>query len=248
MRVVVVGGADADHRSATSGEGLVGVEPRWRAVARRLDVVGDGLGVLGLAVIASRYSRDHTCVEDSFVQLAVNAVTSNAWVAKRATQDVGAVLQGKLDTTDKLGVATLSLGTHHLDGHDFGTRGDTRLGASRALTCHDASAVASMAVVVHGVVVVVDDIVAVVRIFIATIPHAVGNVDVVVVHACVEDGDDHVLASEACAFIIPNRRRVDFVDVPSDVFGRDGMWLLCFGDHQAHLVGTDPSHILALGK
>ena len=69
----------------------------------------------------------------------------------------------------------------------------------------------AVAVVVYRVVVVVDEIPAVIRKFRTSIPHVVGDVGMIVVHARVDDGNDDAFTGIAQ---VPNRRGFDFCDIP----------------------------------
>ena len=158
------------------------------------------------------------------------------------------VFQGKLNTLDEVGGFTLTVFTQNLDGHDFGTWGDTCLSACRALPRQDACGMGAVTIVVHRVVVLIIDVIAVVRELAAAVPHAVGNVDMVVVDTCVDVADDDAVARIARATVVPNRRRVDFVDMPSVVPCVDGTSHLVVRDHLTHLVRDNHGNILALSE
>ena len=65
MLVVGVGGTHADDGGQAAFNLLVGVEPRWRAVAWNTDVKGDGIGVLRLAFVATGYGSRYTSTKAS---------------------------------------------------------------------------------------------------------------------------------------------------------------------------------------
>ena len=157
------------------------------------------------------------------------------------------MLQGKLNTLDEVGGFTLTVFSQNLDGHDFGSRGDARLGTCHALSCQDASGVCAVTIVVHRIVVLIENVIAVVRELAAAVPHAVGNIDMVVVDTRVDVADDDTVARIARAVVVPNRRRIDFVDMPSIVScGRANFLVL--RNHRAHLVGDNHGDIFALSE
>ena len=128
------------------------------------------------------------------------------------------MIQSELDALDNLSVAAIAGFIHDFDSHDLGTWSDTGLCAGVALSGHDAGAMGAVHIVVHGIVVVVHDIVAVVREFRPAIPHAACNVNVVVIHTRVKDGDDDTIAGVAIGtVVIPYGRSVHLVDMPSVV-------------------------------
>lgn len=249
MFVVGVGGTHANDggQSAINEVSLVGMEPCRRAVARGTDVEGDGVGVLRLAFVAASHGSRHARIQTGGENVAVVVAGTGSDIAERDAEEVGTVFQSKLNALDEVGGFAFSIFAQNLDGHDFGSRGDTRLGASRALTRQNASGVCAVTLVVHGVKVLIENIIAVVGELAAAVPHAVGNVDVVVVDARVDEADDDAVARVARAAVVPNRRRVDFVHMPGVVScGRAN--LLVLGNHRAHFVRDNHGNILTLGK
>lgn len=158
------------------------------------------------------------------------------------------MFQGKLNTLDEVGGFALTVFTQYLDRHDLGAWGDARLGACRALPRQDASGMGAVSVVVHGVVVLIENVIAVVRELTATVPHAIGDVDVVVVDARVDVADDDAVARVARTVVVPNRRCVDLVDMPGvgSCVGRATHLVL--RNHLTHFVGDNHGNVLALSK
>ena len=229
MGIIGIRGAYANHSGAAAIDLLVGVTPRWGTVAGCLDIERYRVSVLLLARVACCHGCHHTCLQHGLADMTIRCVWACVRISKGTAQDVGAVCQGKFDAFEELFIAAITSLVHDFDGHDFGTWGDARLGAGIPLSGHDTGAMASVSVVVHGVVVVVDDIIAVVGVLGTAIPHAFLKIDMVVVHACVEDGHDDPVAGIACAFIVPYRRGVHLVHMPtrvlrSDFSGRFIVW------------------------
>ena len=104
----------------------------------------------------------------------------------------------------------------HLHAHQRGIRCHACLLARSAIAAHRSGAVRAVAVVVHGVVVVVAEIETVVGIFHAAVPKVVGKVQVIVVHARVDDRHHHALTRVAQ---IPNLVGVHLGDVGGDSTG-----------------------------
>ena len=106
----------------------------------------------------------------------------------------------------------------------------------------------AVTLVVHGVKVLIENVIAVVRKLAAAVPHAVGNVDMVVVDARVDEADDDAVARVAHAVVVPNRRRVDFVDMPGIGSCVSRATHLILRNHLTHLVGDNHGNVLALSK
>ena len=85
MPIVGIGGADANHSGMSTVEGLVGMEPWRRAVARCLHVKWFRVGVLLIADIACGYCSHHTCIQNGLVELAEKRIAARLGIAKRAT-------------------------------------------------------------------------------------------------------------------------------------------------------------------
>ena len=104
----------------------------------------------------------------------------------------------------------------------------------------------SVAKVIHRVVVVVDHIAAVMRPVRTAVPHASGNVNVVIVNTGVDDGNNNAAAIVACAtIIVPDSWGVHLVDMPSVVLGIHGISLSKVGDHLSWLVTIDIVNVAA---
>ena len=136
-----------------------------------------------MSVVASGHGGDHSGVEDRLHDLTVGGVASRAEVTKGAAEDVRAMRQGELHGFKELFVRAVAFVVHHLDCHELGVRGDTRHRTSDALSRDDTRTVRAMAVVIHRVVVVVDCVIAVMGTLRTAVPHAGGDVEVVVVDA-----------------------------------------------------------------
>ena len=204
MLVIGVGGTHAEDRGQAAFNLLVGVEPRRRAIAWGTDVERNRISVLRLAFIAAGYGSRHTSTKAGGEDIAVVVAGAGSNITERETKNVGTMFQGKFNTLDKMCRFAITLCTQNLDSHDFGTWSDTCLRASIALTRDDSGGMRAMTLVVHGVVVLVENVIAVVRELAASVPHAVGDVDMVVVDASVDESDDDAVACIASAVIVPH--------------------------------------------
>ena len=116
---------------------------------------------------------------------------------------------------DALGT-TVAATIQTFDTHQRGIGSHTRLGSARAITANCTRAMRAMTHIIYGVVVVVIHIVAVIRKVRATIPKVVGQVDVMVVDARVDDSHHNTFTRIAQ---FPNLVGMDLDDILRDFAG-----------------------------
>ena len=201
-----------------------------------------------LALVTASHGSRHTCIKAGGKDIAVVVTGTGSHIAERKAEEVGTMFQSKLNAFDEVGGIALSIFAQNLDGHNLGTWGNARLSACRSLSRQNASSMGAMSMVVHGVVVMVENIIAVMRKFTAAIPHAVGNVDMIIVDTRIDETNYDAVARIACAIVVPNCRRVDHVNMPSIGFCGGGGDFLVLRNHLAHLIGDNHGNILAFSQ
>ena len=107
--------------------------------------------------------------------------------AHRHADDVAAILHRPFHAFGQLHRAACSVGIHALDAHDLRIGSHTGLRACRSVASHGTSTVCAVSHVVHRVIIVVAHIVAVMRKRLAAVPKVIGQVQMVVVDACIND-------------------------------------------------------------
>ena len=250
MAVVAIGGTHADNSSQTALNQvlLVRMEPRRRTVAWGIDIVRYGIGILNLSVVASRSGCRDASVKRRLKHLAIEAASPYARFAERQTDDIGTMRKGKLHTFNQLCIRAFAFGTQHLEGHNLSSWSHTGLCARIALTRHNAGGVRAVSVVIHRVVILIIDVVAMMRELAAAIPHAVDDVDMVVVDARVDKGHHNAVTRIARSIVVPHGRRVHLFDMPCQFFGCHRARPLPLGNHGPFLVQDNPCHIATLGQ
>ena len=82
----------------------------------------------------------------------------------------------------------------------------------------------------------------------AAVPHAIGDVNVVVIDARVDESNDNAIAGITRTIIIPNGRCVDFVNMPCIGFCSGRVRFFVNGHHRTHLIWDNQGNIFAFSE
>ena len=220
------------------------MQPWRRAVTRTFDIKWHRIRVLCITDIASSHRGHYASILNGFEKVTIQSHRTYFRVTERQIEDVSAMFQSKLQTIDNLSVRAIARVVQHPDSHDLSSRSDASLSASVALSCNNTSHMCAMAILIHRVVVIIYAIISVMRKLWTAIPHASGNVDMVVIHSGINDSHNHAIAIIARrAVVAPHRRSINFIHVPSDISCLSDLCFNHIRHHLTHLISINVSHI-----